>query len=72
MSKKRRNFTAEFKTKVVLEVLSGEKTLSEISSKYNITPKNIQNWKEKFLSNASLAFDKSAAVKDYKEEIKHL
>ena len=52
MSKKRRNFTAEFKTKVVLEVLSGEKTLSEIASKYEILPKSIQTWKNQFLSNA--------------------
>jgi len=72
MSKKRRNWTSEFKTKVVLEVLSGEKTLSEIASKYEILPKSIQTWKNQFLSNASLAFDKSAVVKEYKEEIKHL
>ncbi len=40
MSTKRRIFTAKFKTKIVLEVLKGEKTLNEIASKNNITPKN--------------------------------
>ena len=42
MNKKRRNFTAEFKAKVVLELLEGEKTLNEIASKYNILPKNLK------------------------------
>jgi len=72
MSKKRRQFSAEFKSKIVLEVLEGEKTLNEIASKYKLLPKNLQNWKKQFLENASLAFDKSAVVKEYKEEIEKL
>ncbi len=72
MSKKRRNFTADFKAKCVLELLEGDKTLNEIASKYNILPRSLQQWKKQFLSNASLAFDKSAVVKEYKEEIEQL
>jgi len=34
----KRTFTPEFKTKVVLEVLKEEKTLSEIASYYEIHP----------------------------------
>lgn len=67
MSTKRRIFTAEFKTKVVLEVLKGEKTLNEIASKNNITPKNIQNWKKIFLDNAELAMEPAKAIKEYKD-----
>ena len=72
MSRKRTTYTADFKAKVVLELLEGEKTLNEIASKYNLLPKNLQNWKRQFLENASLAFDKSAVVKEYKEQIKEL
>ncbi|MCF6205826.1 MAG: IS3 family transposase [Sulfurovum sp.] len=72
MSKKRRNFTAEFKAKVVLELIEGEQTLNEIASKYDILPKSLQQWKKQFLSNASLAFDKSAVVQEYKEQIEDL
>ena len=72
MSKKRRNFTAEFKAKVVLELLEGEKTLNEVASKYNILPKSLKQWKKQFLENAVLAFDKSVVVKEYKEKIKVL
>jgi putative transposase len=72
MSKKRRVFSAEFKSKVVLEVLEGEQTLNEIASKYELLPKNLQNWKKQFLDNASLAFDRNSVVKEYKEEIAEL
>jgi transposase-like protein len=69
MSKKRTTYSAELKSKLVIEVLKGDKTLNEIASENGITPKNLQNLKKQFLDNASLAFDRSAAVKEYKEEI---
>ena len=69
MSKKRKTYSTGFKTKLVLEVLKCDKTLSEIASMYNITPKNLQNWKKKFLSNAELAMEPSQAVQEYKEAL---
>ena len=72
MSRKRTTYSAEFKAKVVLEVLDGEKTLNEIATKYELLPKNLQNWKKQFVDNAFLAFDKSTVAKEYKEEIEKL
>ena len=72
MSTKRKVYSADFKAKLVLEVLEAEQTISEIASKYEILPKNLQNWKKQFLENMSLAFDKSAVVKEYKDEIETL
>ena len=72
MSRKRRNFTAEFKAKVVLELIEEDKTINEVASKYDILPKSLQQWKKQFLENSVLAFDKSAVVKEYKEEIENL
>ena len=69
MSRKRKTYTADFKAKLVLEVLQEEKTLNEIAGSYEILPKSLQNWKKQFLENMSLAFDKSAVVKEYKDEI---
>ena len=69
MSRKRKTYSADFKAKLVLELLEGDKTLNEIASKYEVLPKSLQDWKKQFLSNASLAFDKSAVVKEYKEQI---
>jgi len=72
MSRKRTKYSTELKTKLVLEVLKGEKTLNEIASINNIVPKNLQNWKATFLSNAELAMEPSKAVKEYKDENKEL
>jgi putative transposase len=68
MSRKRTTYSTEFKTKIVLEVLQADRTLNEIASVNNITPKNIQNWKEKFLANAQMAMEPSKAIKEYKDE----
>jgi transposase len=46
MSKKRRNFTAEFKARVALDALSGEHTLSELASKYGVHPNQVSQWKK--------------------------
>jgi putative transposase len=72
MSTKRKTYTADFKAKLVLEVLEGEKTINEIASAYGIIPNNLKNWKKQFLENMSLAFDKSTVVKEYKDEIETL
>ncbi len=72
MSTKRKTYTAEFKAKVVLEVLEAELTLNQIAGKYELLPANVKNWKKMFLDNMSLAFDKSAVVKEYKEQIEVL
>ena len=69
MSRKRTTYSAEFKSKLVLEVLKNEKTLQEIASANNITPKNLQNWKKIFLENAEIAMEPAKAVKEYKDEL---
>jgi len=69
MSTKRKTYSAEFKAKVVLEVLEAEQTINEIASKYELLPANVKNWKKMFLENMSLAFDKSTVVKEYKAEL---
>jgi putative transposase len=67
-----KNFSAEYKTKVVLELLESAVTISQLSKKYQITPKTIQNWKKQFLSNASMAFEPAKVVSEYKTEIEEL
>ena len=69
MSTKRKIYSADFKAKVVLEVLEAEQTINEIASKYELLPANVKNWKKMFLENMSLAFDKSTVVKEYKAEL---
>ena len=63
MSTKRKTYSADFKAKVVLEILEAEQTINEIATKYELLPTNVKNWKKMFLENMSLAFDKITVVK---------
>jgi len=72
MSNKRRQFSSEFKVKLVLEVLKNEKPLSQIAQENKITPKHLINWKKQFLENAEIAMEPSKVVKEYKDQIKEL
>jgi len=69
MSAKTVRYTAEFKTKVILELLSGDLTLAEVCSKHGVTSKSIIEWKKIFLLNASLAFNIDGAVSGYQKTI---
>jgi transposase-like protein len=56
MTKHRRTFTAEFKTRVVLEMLSGEKGLMQASREYGIKDTVLSRWKQEFLAHAQQVF----------------
>ena len=57
MSRSRRNFSAEFKKNLVLQLLKGEKELNVLAVENDIQPNLLRNWKKEFLANAPLAFD---------------
>ena len=59
MSRTKRTFSPEFKAKLVLEVLKGEKELNVIATENNIQPNLLRNWKKEFLDKASVVFDDS-------------
>lgn len=59
MSRTRRNFSAKFKSDLVLEVLKGEKELNVIATENDIQPNLLRNWKKEFLEKASVVFDDS-------------
>jgi transposase-like protein len=66
---KRRTFNAEFKAKVVLEMLRGEKELNVIAAENEIAPNQIRNWKAVLLANAAAAFD-DKRTEELKTELK--
>ena len=59
MKRSKRKFSAEFKTKVVLEALSERLTASELAQKYEIHPNQIAQWKREFLDRAAEVFERS-------------
>lgn len=50
---KRNHYSAEFKTKVVLEILSEESTINQIAAQYGISPVVLSRWKKEFLARIS-------------------
>ena len=63
---KRRKFTAKFKTKVVLEALKEQKSLSELAMQHELAPTQISKWKQEFISKAEGIF--TMPVKSKKSE----
>jgi len=57
MSRQRRNFSAKFKSDLVIELLKGEKDINTLAVENNIQPNLLRNWKKEFLDNASVVFD---------------
>lgn len=63
MSKTRRKHSAEFKTKVVLDMLKGTQTLSEIAGKYGVHPTQLTKWRRTFLEKAAEIFSEPGSGK---------
>lgn len=57
MSNKRKQYSPQFKAKVALEAVRGEKTVSELTSQYGIHPTMIHNWKRQLLEGVSRLFE---------------
>ena len=55
--KTKRKFTADFKLKVVLEVLKEKDTLAVISKRHELHPNQISDWKKQFMDSASALFE---------------
>ena len=62
MSGKRKTDTAQFKAKVALAALKGDKTGSQLASEYDVHPTLITAWKKQLLDGADGLF--GAAAKD--------
>ena len=68
MKRSRRKFSAEFKTKVMLEALSERLTASELAQKYEIHPNQIAQWKREFLDHAAEVFECSGKPEQQQRE----
>ena len=58
MSKKRTQYSAEFKAKVALAALRNEQTMSELAAHYGVHPTMINQWKKALVEGASEIFGK--------------
>lgn len=72
MSRMRRNFSAEFKAQVVLELISGQKGLMAASREYNIKDTVLSRWKQEFVGKASQVFEQPQEVQEKEARIAEL
>jgi transposase len=65
MSNKKKQYSPQFKAKVALEAVRGEKTVPELAAQYEIHPTVINKWKRKLLEEAEQVFsEESSSQKD--------
>ena len=71
---KRKNHSPEFKAKVALEALKGERSVAELASQFGVHPTMIHGWKRALLEGASGVFERGGrkAPEIDEEQVKEL
>lgn len=65
---RRRRFSAEFKARVALEALVGDKTLAELAAKHDVHPNMIAAWKRQAKESLPGVFEGKRSVVDSERE----
>ena len=58
---KHRTFSPEFKAKLILAVVSGEKSAADVCREHSLKPDLFSKWKAHFLANAAVVFQREEA-----------
>ena len=58
--RKRRNHPREFKAKVAIAAVKGDKTLAELAQQFEVHPNQITDWKRQLSDRAAEVFGKSS------------
>ena len=68
----RRTIKPEFKAKVVLECISGEKSVSEVCREYQLSPVLVSKWRMEFIDNSAIVFENNKKDNKDQEHIEEL
>ncbi len=70
----RRRFTAEFKARVALAALRGDKTIQEIATRHKVHPNQVSSWKRQALDGLGEVFSNGSnnARRDLESELRDL
>ena len=61
MTKKRKKYSSQFKFKVALEAVKGQRTINEIASSNNIHSNQVSTWKRQLLVEGPTVFGQQTA-----------
>lgn len=67
--RKRRNHSAQFKTKVALEALKEEQTVAQLAQRFDVHPNQITAWKRQLRQGAVGVFESGPKRADESEEV---
>ena len=70
MKNKRRSFSASFKSKLAVEDIKEQMTISELAQKHQLHPNQIALWKKEFLNNAESVFERNKTQQVELESLK--
>ena len=70
----RRRFTSEFKARVALAALRGDKTIQEIATRHKVHPNQVSSWKRQALDGLGAVFSNGPdkARMDHDDEVRNL
>jgi transposase len=73
MKRKRRTHSTDFKAKVAVAALKGDRTLAELAEDFDVRPNQITDWRKQLLENADQVFGQSEKLAEESEfKIKEL
>ena len=55
--KKRKNYTKDFKARVALDAIKGQKTINELATEYGVHSNQIGQWKKKLITVISVNYN---------------
>ena len=61
-------YTPDFKAKIVLEVIQGDRELGEIAAEHSLHPNMVRTWKAEFIKNAKRVFSESQSEKEIRKK----
>jgi transposase-like protein len=61
----RRRHSSEFKARVAVEAIKGQKTLNELASEFGVHPVQIAQWKRQLLDASPAAFENAGGRRDH-------
>lgn len=67
-----KRYSPKLKFQVVLELLEGEKTQSQVARAYGVHPNTAGNWKRQFLEKGPEIFAQDGTVAEYERRIAEL
>ncbi len=68
MKRRRRQFSADWKAKIALEAIKGQRTVQEIASHYEVHPNLVTHWKKQLLQGAPEVFSSGKAEEGKADE----